>query len=136
MFLFALLEYSAEDCTKVCSIGAQSLALHSLQLNTKYIEGLHSRALACCLPQPADWELLTTNIIGTVITSGTEGLTRPSRRARSVWFDFIQKLIWQFSRRDRDRNGDLPVRRQSNLTTELPSPSRRNTYLTSRLFYL
>ncbi|GBP22593.1 hypothetical protein EVAR_84833_1 [Eumeta japonica] len=37
MFLFALLEYSARDCTKVCSIGAQSLALHSLQLNTKYV---------------------------------------------------------------------------------------------------
>ncbi|GBP83618.1 hypothetical protein EVAR_61232_1 [Eumeta japonica] len=39
-FSFALLEYSARDCTKICSIGAQSLALHSLQLNTKYVREL------------------------------------------------------------------------------------------------
>ncbi|GBP11422.1 hypothetical protein EVAR_92928_1 [Eumeta japonica] len=43
MFLFALLEYSARDCTKVCSIGAQSLALHSLQLNTKYVRELSTQ---------------------------------------------------------------------------------------------
>ncbi|GBP05084.1 hypothetical protein EVAR_3417_1 [Eumeta japonica] len=47
-FSFALLEYSARDCTKVCSIGAQSLALHSLQLNTKYVRELSTQYAVIC----------------------------------------------------------------------------------------